>query len=243
MKAPAMKSILLTTALILSCSAFQTAASLEMTATSRDVQAASPEISVTAQNALVIAAISKVNKDLLAVLNCNKQNKFYKPADTTADANGCVGISLATTTTNHSVALPDVKFNSYPGYAKSSKGHSGTSTRTIDLSGLVAAGAKAISVKGTLSGFTGGCSGVSGGKTMNIADVNKNVSGSEVQCHYDKSPNRSSYFYWAYNGNTKVLTVRARMGQVKAIMTSAKISKLTATYSVTKTVLKIGDGK
>lgn len=238
-----MKNALITTAIIAGCMSFQTATSLEMTANTKDIDQINPEISVAAQNAAVIAAISKVNKELLAVLNCNKQNKFYKPADSTADGNGCVGVSIATTTTNHTVNLPTVKFDSYPGASKSKKGWSGTHTEYIDLSPLVAAGATAIAVKGTLSGFTGNCAGVKGTKNLNVANVKSNVGETENRCHYDNSPNRSSYFYWSYNASTKQIRVRAKMSQTNNKMTSARISGLTASYSLTKTVLKIGDGK
>lgn len=238
-----MNYLTLATALILSCATYQSATSLEMTATSRDVKEANPEINITAQNAILTAAISKVNKDLIAVLNCNKQNKFYKPADPTADGNGCVGVSIATTTTNHTVNLPTVNFDSYPGASKSKKGWSGTHTEYIDLSPLVAAGATAIAVKGTLSGFTGNCAGVKGTKNLNVANVKSNVGETENRCHYDNSPNRSSYFYWSYNASTKQIRVRAKMSQTNNKMTSARISGLIASYSLTKTVLKIGDGK
>lgn len=238
-----MNYFVIATAVILSCVAYQSATSLEMSANSRDVNTVDPNISVTAQNAAVVAAISKVNKDVLAILRCNNKNMFYKPQDSTADADGCVGATIATTTTNKSVNLPTVYFNKYPGASKSKKGWSGTHTEYIDLSGMIADGATAIGVQGVLSGFTGNCSGVKGTKAMNIANVKSNVGETENRCHYDNSPNRSSYFYWSYNASTKQIRVRAKMSQTNNKMTSARISGLTASYSLTKTVLKIGDGK
>lgn len=221
----------------------QHATSLETSANARDVKTVSSEIRINAESAALTAAITKVNKDILAVLKCNKMNKFYKPLDTTADANGCVGAAITTTTTNHKVNLPNVAFNSYPDYSKNKKGFIGSSTRAIDLSDAVEAGAKSISVIGTLAGFTGSCSGVTGTKTLNIANVNTNVATTEATCHYDNSPNRSSFFAWSYSAASKQLTVRAKMAQTNNLMTSAKITGITATYQLTKTVLKIGDGK
>lgn len=229
-------------ALCLFTTAIQSASALETTANVRDIKPIESELRINAETAILEAAITKVNKDVLAIMRCNKANKFYKPDDTTADGNGCVGATVATTTTNHTDSLSNVLFNSYANQSKSSKGYSGTSTRTIDLSGIVANGAKSISVKGTLGGFTGGCSGVSGATTMNIANVNSSVGTSEFRCHYDSSPNRSSYFLWSYNGSNRVLTVTARMSQTNSAMTNAKITGVTAAYSLTKTVIKIGDG-
>lgn len=238
-----MKFIVLGTALILSCATFQTASSLETTATARDVKEANPEISVTAQNAIVTAAISKVNKDVLAILRCNNKNMFYKPKDGTADADGCVGATMSTTTTTKSKALGNVLFSSYPGYSKNSKGYIGSSTQTVDLSSLVTDGATSISVQGTLGGFTGGCTGVAGAKVWNIANVKTSVPFTEYQCKYDNSPNRSTFFGWSYNASNNLLTVRAKMSQTNSLMTGAKITGITGTYTVTKTVLKVGDGK
>lgn len=243
MKVKPMKIALLTTAIILSCSLMQSATALERTSNVRNVDAVSPEITINAQNAVVTQAISKVNRDILAILHCNNKNMFYKPQDSTADAKGCVGASIQTTTSNHTEKLGAVYFDSYPGATVTSKGVSGRSTRTINLSSIVAKGATAISVQGTLGSFTGGCSGVSGSKTFNIANVNSNVDFDEKQCHYDGSPNRSSFFGWSYNGSKKELTFRARTSQVKGGMTNAKITGITAKYGVTKTVLKVGDGK
>lgn len=228
----------------LACFSAQTALSMEMTATSREVNNVSPDIRINAESAMLTAAISRFNQDFTSLLRCNNRNMFYKPQDSVADADGCVGATITTTTTNQSVALPAVAFDSYPGHTKSSKGYSGTSTRTIDLSGMVANGALAISVVGTLSGFTGGCAGVTGAKALNIANVNTSVPETENRCHYDSSPNRSSYFYWSYNAANKTLTLRARMSQVKsAPMTNAKLANVRADFTVTKTVLKIGSGK
>lgn len=227
-------------ALILSCAVCQSASPLEMTATAKDVQTVSQEIRMGAENAALIAAITKVNKDMLAILKCNKKNMFYKPDDSTADADGCVGATVTTTTTDHSVDLANVDFDSYPGYSKSSKGHTGTSTRHISLAGMVGQGAKAISVTATRTGFSGNCQ--QGGVTMNIADVTKNVATTEFRCHYDSSPNRNTYFRWSYDASTKTLAVQAAMSQVKALMTGAKLVDVRANYQVTKVVLKVGNG-
>lgn len=241
MKANAMKFIFF--AIVLTMSFAQAATALETSANVRDVEPVSGEIRINAESAALSAAITKVNKDIVAVLKCNKLNKFYKPDDSTADGNGCVGVTVTTTTTNHTDNLSNLLFNSYPNQSKNSKGYIGTSTRTISLAGIVADGAKSISVKGTLGGFTGGCSNVSGASTMNIANVNTSIGTSEFRCHYDSSPNRSSYFLWSYNGSNKVLSVTAKMSQTSSPMTSARITGVTATYSLTKTVLKIGNGK
>lgn len=240
MKDTTMKLTTLATALIISCSAFNTATALETTATSRDVNSVDPEINVTAQNAAVVATISKVNRDVLAILKCNNKNMFFKPQDSTADSDGCVGASISTTTKSETVNLANVNFDSYPGYKKSSKGYSGTSDRVINLSGIAAKGAQGISVKATKTSFTGSCQ--KGDVTMNIANVNANVASTQFQCHYDNSPNRSTYFTWSYNGSTKQLTVQARMSQTNSLMTSAKLTGVTAAYTVTKVVLKVGDG-
>jgi hypothetical protein len=102
MKVLAMNA-LFATALILTSTAFSAATALEMTATTRDVKEANPEINVTAQNAVLSAAITKVNKDVLAILRCNKKNMFYKPGDGTADADGCVGATISTITKSETV--------------------------------------------------------------------------------------------------------------------------------------------
>lgn len=242
MKVPTMKSIFFA-AVLLASTVAQSATSLETSANARDVKSISSEIRINAESAMLSAAITKVNKDLLAVLTCNKANKFYKPLDGTADSNGCVGATVTTTTSNHTETLSNVLFNSYPNQSKNNKGYIGTSTRTINLAPMVTKGAKAISVKGNLSGFTGGCSGVSGATTMNIANVNSSVATTQFQCHYDNEPNRLSYFMWSYNASSKVLTVSAKMSQTNSPMTNAKITGVTASYSLTKTVLKIGDGQ
>lgn len=228
-------------AILLTSALGQSATALETTATSRDVKEVNPEINITSQNAIITAAISKVNKDVLAILRCNNKNMFFKPQDSTADSDGCVGASISTTTKSETVNLANVNFDSYPGYKKSSKGYSGTSDRVIDLSGIAAKGAQGISVKATKTSFTGNCQ--KGDVTMNIANVNANVASTQFQCHYDNSPNRSTYFTWSYNGATKHLTVQARMSQTNSLMTSAKLTGVTAAYTITKTVLKVGDGK
>lgn len=227
-------------ALILSCAVCQSASSLEMTATAKDVQTVSQEIRMGAENAALIAAITKVNKDMLAILKCNKKNMFYKPDDSTADADGCVGATVTTTTTDHSVDLANVDFDSYTITSHSSKGYSGTSTRVINLSGLAAQGANAIAVTATRSGFAGNCQ--QGGVTMNIANLNTSYPTTEFNCHYDNSPNRTSYFRWSYDGASKQLVVQAAMGQVKSQMTAAKLVDVRANYQVTKVVLKVGNG-
>ena len=240
MKAPTMKTRILAAALLLGCSALTSAAALEITATSREINSVDPNITVNAQNAALIAAITKVNKDLLAVMKCNDKNMFYKPKDALADSDGCVGVTVTVDTTSHTVDLANVNFDSYPGYSKSSKGHTGTSTRHISLAGMVGQGAKAISVTATRTGFSGNCQ--QGGVTMNIADVTKNVATTEFRCHYDSSPNRNTYFRWSYDASTKTLAVQAAMSQVKALMTGAKLVDVKAEYKVNKTVLKIGSG-
>lgn len=237
-----MKFIAFTTALIMSCTTL-TATALEMTATTKDVNRLNPEISVAAQNAAVIAAISKVNKDVLAILRCNNKNMFYKPKDSTADSDGCVGASISTTTKTQTVTLPNVLFDSYPGMKNTGKGYSGTSTRIIDLSGMVADGATAISVKGARTSFAS--SKCNGAVTMNVANVNSSIGTQTYNCHYDNSPNRSHNFKWSYNASTKHLTVYSQSSQIKkkATAEAAKLTGITASYTVTKTVLKIGDGK
>lgn len=239
-----MNSLTFATALILGCAASQAATSLEMTATNRDVNAADPEISVTAQNAVVIAAISKVNRDVLAILKCNKKNKFYKPQDSTADADGCVGASISTTTTNKTVNLPTVTFDSYPGYKKSSKGYSGTSTEYIDISSLVADGATAVSITGTRGGGSSYAWGSCGGSMIiNIANVNTSYATTSKDCHYDSSPNRHHYFNWSYNASTKKIAVMSKLSQTSRLRTQAQITGIKGSYTITKTVLKVGDGK
>lgn len=242
MKAPVMKS-LVATVLILGCSAFS-ATALEMTAAGREVNQVNPEISVAAQNAAVIAAISKVNKDVVAILKCYKKNMFFKPQDSTADTDGCVGASITTTTTNKTVNLPTVTFDSYPGYKKSSKGYSGTATEYIDISALVADGATAVSLTGTRGGSStyewGSCGG---SMIINIADVNTSYATTTKDCHYDSSPNRHHYFNWSYNASTKKVAVMSKLSQTSRLRTQAQITGIMARYSVTKTVLKIGDGK
>lgn len=242
MKVPTMKTLI--TALILSCTAFSAATALEMTATARDVREADPHINVTSQNAVLSAAISKVNKDVLAILRCNKKNMFFKPADSTADTDGCVGASISTTTKTETVTLPNVLFNSYPDMKKiGDKGYSGTSTRVIDLSGMVSQGATSIGVIGTRTSFAS--SKCIGAVAMNIANVNTSISTQTLLCHYDNEPNRSHDFRWSYNGSTKELTVVSKSGQIKKKATAegAKLTGITATYTITKTVLKVGDGK
>lgn len=239
-----MKFIAFTTALILSCAAYQSATSLEMTATSRDVKEANPEITITAQNAVLTAAISKVNKDVLAILECNKKNMFFKPKDSTADSNGCVGASITTTTTTKTVNLPTVTFDSYPGYKKSSKGYSGTSTEYIDISSLVADGATAVSLTGTRGGGGSDEWGSCGGSMIiNIANVNTSYGTTTKDCHYDSSPNRHHYFNWSYNASTKKIAVMSKLSQTSKLRTKAQITGIKGSYTITKTVLKVGDGK
>jgi hypothetical protein len=243
MKDTTMKFATFATALILSCTTLS-ASALEMTATAKDVNTVDPEINVTAQNAAVVATISKVNKDVLAILKCNNKNMFFKPHDSTADADGCVGASISTTTTTQTVALPDVAFNSYPGYTKSSKGYKGYSYRYVDLSALVADGAQAVSVKGTRGpSGSNGWGSCGGSVTMNIANVNTTYGTTSKDCHYDNSPNRHHYFNWSYNGTTKQIEVVSRLSQTSNLRTGSKITDITATYTVTKVVLKVGDGK
>lgn len=239
-----MKFIAITTALILSCAAYQSATSLEMTATARDVKEANPEINITSQNAILSAAITKINKDVLAILECNKKNMFFKPKDATADSDGCVGASITTTTTNHTVNLPTVQFDSYPGYTKNSKGYKGSSVRYIDVSALVADGAQAISVRGSRTTTGSNAWGSCGGSvTMNIANVKSNYSTTKFECHYDNSPNRRHEFHWSYDAATKRIAMTSLLSQTSMLRTSAQLTGVTATYSVTKTVLKVGDGK
>lgn len=239
-----MKFIAITTALILSCAAYQSATSLEMTATSRDVKEANPEINITAQNAILTAAISKVNKDVLAILKCNTKNMFFKPQDSTADTDGCVGASISTTTTNKTVNLPTVTFDSYPGYKKSSKGYSGTATEYIDISSLVADGATAVSLTGTRGGGGSDEWGSCGGSMIiNIANVNTSYGTTTKDCHYDSSPNRHHYFNWSYNASTKKIAVMSKLSQTSKLRTKAQITGIKGSYTITKTVLKVGDGK
>lgn len=240
MKASTMKSRILAAALLVGCSALTSAAALEITATSREVNSVDPNISVNAQNAALVAAITKVNKDLLAVMTCNKKSMFYKPADSIADADGCVGATMTTTTTTHTVDLPNINFDSYPDHSRTKKGYTGKSNRVIDLSDIASKGATSISVTATRSGFAGNCQ--KGPVTMNIANVNASYGTTEFKCHYDNSPNRTSYFRWSYNGGTKQLSLQAAMGQTH-LMTDAKLLNIKATYQVTKTVLKVGSGQ
>ena len=86
MKANAMKFIFF--AIVLTMSFAQAATALETSANVRDVEPVSSEIRINAESAALSAAITKVNKDIVAVLKCNKLNKFYKPDDSTADGNG-----------------------------------------------------------------------------------------------------------------------------------------------------------
>lgn len=240
MKAPAMRPRILAVTLVIGCSALSSAAALEATANSRDISTVDPNISVNTKNAALVAAITKVNKDLLAVMTCNKKSMFYKPADSIADADGCVGATVSTTTTTHTVELPNVNFDSYPGHSRTEKGYTGRSNRVIDLSDIASKGATSISVTASRSGFAGNCQ--KGPVTMNIANVNASYGTTELKCHYDNSPNRTSYFRWSYNGATKQLSLQAAMGQTH-LMTDAKLLNIKATYHVTKTVLKVGSGQ
>jgi hypothetical protein len=243
MKAPAMKFLFAAT-LVLTCTAFSAATALEMTATTRDVKEANPEITVTAQNALISAAITKVNKDVLAILRCNKKNMFYKLGDSTADTDGCVGATISTSSVTKTVNLPTVTFDSYPGYSKNSKGFIGSSYRYIDLSALVADGATAISITGTRGGGGSDAWGSCGGSMIiNIANVNTSYATTTKDCHYDSSPNRHHYFDWSYNAATKKVEVVSRLSQTSMLRTKAQITGMAAAYTVTKTVLKVGDGK
>lgn len=227
--------------LALTCTAFSAATALEMTATTRDVKEANLEITVTAQNALISAAITKVNKDVLAILRCNKKNMFYKPGDSTADTDGCVGATISTITKAETVNLPNVLFDSYPGGSTNSKGFIGTSSRIIDLSGMVAQGATSIGVNATRTSFASCNNAVA----MNVANVNTSIGTQTLTCHYDNSPNRRHDFLWSYNASTKQLSVSAVSSQVKqkATAENAKLTGITAAYTVTKTMLKVGDGK
>lgn len=237
-----MKSILIATALVMSCSAFS-ASALEATATGKEVREANPEINVTAQNAILSAAITKVNKDVLAILRCNKKNMFFKPDDGTADGDGCVGATISTSSVTKTVNLPTVTFDSYPGYTKSSKGYKGYSYRYIDLSSLVADGATAISITGTRGGSGSSAWGSCGGSMIiNIANVNTNYATTTKDCHYDNSPNRHHYFNWSYNASTKKVEVVSRLSQTSMLRTQAQITGIKGAYTVTKTVLKVGDG-
>lgn len=240
MKAMLMKSTVLVLALA-SCIALQGTHALEATALPKNVREASPEVNIAAQNSLISAAITKVNKDLLAILTCNKRNKFYKPADGTADTDGCVGATVSTTTATIMDALPKVEFDSYPGYVRTKKGFSGSSTRHISLAEIISKGATSVSVKATKSGFIGNCQ--RGDVVMNIANLKTNVTTTTFQCHYDNSPNRSTFFSWSYDASSKMLAVQARMAQTKTNMANAALTGMSATYEITKTVLRIGDGK
>jgi len=238
-----MKTLILTTALVLACSAMP-AVALEMTATARDVREANPEINLTTQNAVLSAAITKVNKDVLAILRCNKKNMFFKPDDGTADADGCVGATMSTSTVTKTVNLPTVTFDSYPGVKKGSKGYSGYSYRYIDISALVADGATAVGITGT-RGPSGsdGWGSCGGSVTINIANVNTSYASTSKDCHYDNSPNRHHYFNWSYDASTKKVEIVSRLSQTSSLRTKAQINSLKASYTVTKTVLKVGDGK
>lgn len=216
---------------------------IERTASSREINAVSPEIQINTQSAVLTSAMSHFNKKMEALLRCNNRNMFYKSQDSTADADGCVGATIRTVTENHSVSLPSVYFTSYPGMHTSSKGSSGTSTQYIDIRPLIANGATAIALQLDLNGFANNhrCGyATSGTKTFNIANVNTAFSAPQILCHYDKSPNRSSAFNLYYNGSGTI-TVQATMSQVKPAM-SASLGNIRASYSATKYVLKVGDG-
>ncbi len=236
-----MKNIL-ATALILSCTVFSASSALETTATAKDVKEANPEINITTSNAVVTAAITKVNRDLMAVLKCNNKNMFYKPKDSTADSDGCVGASISTTTKTETVNLANVLFDSYPGGKSNGKGFIGTSSREIDLSGMVSQGATAVGVKATRSFASSKCNG---SVSMNIANVKTSIGTQNVPCHYDNSPNRSHDFQWSYSASTKKITVTSKSSQIKQKSTAekAKLTGVQASYTITKVVLKVGDGK
>lgn len=217
---------------------------IERTATAREVHSVSPEIQINTQSALLSSAMSSFNKKMEALLRCNNRNMFFKPQDTTADADGCVGATIKTVSEDHNVTLPSVYFTSYPGMVTSSKGSSGTSTQYIDIRPLIANGAAAVSLLVDLNGFATNhrCNyATSGTKSINIANVNTAYGASQIHCHYDKSPNRSTTFTWSYGGSG-LITVQATMGQVKPAM-SASLGNIRASYTATKYVLSVGDGK
>lgn len=240
MKAPTVKAATLVLVLT-SCIVLQGIHALEATALPKNIGEASPEVTITTQNSLISAAITKVNKDLLAILTCNKSNKFFKPADRTADTDGCVGATVTTTTTTITDVLPKIEFDSYPGYVRTKKGFSGTSTRHISLAEIVSKGATSASVKATKRGFTGHCQ--QGNVVMNIANLKTNVPTTTFQCHYDNSPNRSTFFSWSYDASSKLLAVQSKMSQTLTMMSSASLENVTITYGITKTILKIGEGR
>lgn len=229
---------------LMSGMALQSTAALEATAVAKDVKESSPDIAIGTERALLQGAITKVNQDLMAVLRCNNQNMFYKPKDSTADPDGCVGATITTSTLTKTVNLPVVEFDSYPGHTKGSKGFKGTSTRHINLSSLVADGATAISIKATRSSNSNTAWGSCGGAvTLNIANVNSNYKTTTLECHYDSSPNRRHEFKWSYDSSGRSLAVQSLLSQTSKLRTDAKLTGITATYTVTKTVLKVGDGK
>lgn len=217
---------------------------LEATATSKNVQENTMlETRLQTREAILTSAINKINTEQTAILECMKINRFYKPADSTADAKGCVGVEVTTDTTMQTMNLADITFATYPGARRNKKGWIGEESHSISLAPYISEGAKAISVAGVLSGFTGNCSSVVGDIAMNVSDVKTSVPTVELRCHYDGSPNRSSFLYWSYNAGSKALTVRARMSQTNQKMTSARIGSVKVRYALAKTTLKVGDGR
>jgi hypothetical protein len=194
------------------------------------------EIRLTASNNLIAAAISEVNKKVLAIEKCMNKDMLYKPADAVADADGCVGVTMSTET--KTVTLPNVRFDTYTDTSSNSKGWFGNSIRTIDLSSFVAEGAKAIEVRANKTQFAGGCDGP---VLMNVAKVDASYDQS-IDCHYDGNPNRHHYLEWSYNPASRSLTVVSRASQTKySLPTGAMLTGITGAYEVVKLVVGSGD--